>query len=128
MADTTQSPVHVKENKAFALHRDGVTSADTIADVIKARGMAMSGYEEALIEVIPSGGANPTLGVYFWSEAAGVWLQDETPQVIGPVGVDTLYHALVLVKHRRMFIAVDAIAAGPVSIRVAGHRNVIEGA
>lgn len=124
---TTQSPVNVKEQLPYALHREAVTGVDTISAVDKKRGMNMVGYQVAIIEVLPSGGADPTLGLYYWSEAAGLWLQAQTPEVIGPGGVDTPYHRLITtVRQRRIFVAVTAIAAGQVDVRIAGGRPVNE--
>lgn len=128
MADTTQSPVHVKEQVAYALHRAAVASADAAPPVAtKAQGINMNGYEEAIIEVLPvTGAGDPVVNIYWWSEAANAWIQDHTLNTFAAVGAGVPWTAVVAVKHRRMFVALTGTLTGGVNVRVAGHRNVVE--
>lgn len=131
MADTTQSPVHVKQQQAFALHRSGIASVDTLpitkAAQPKTTGINMAGYEEAIIEVLPAVGADPIVTIYWWSDAFDGWVRDHTLTTFAAVGAGVEWQAVVACKHRRMFVALTGTLTGGVDVRVAGHRNVIEG-
>lgn len=119
----TQSP---ESAPRYALHRDARTGPDTLADVPKGAGMNMEGYENAHIQVVPSGGANPNVAVYWWSEAATAWVQEHTPITRAGVGVDTPYEFTVQPRGRRMLVAFAALAAGQASVYVAGFRTVVQ--
>lgn len=126
---TTQSPSHVKDHNEITLHRAAIVAADPVlADIGKRLGMNMAGYEEAIVEIHPSGGADPAFAVFWWSEHSSTWIADQTPLVIAAAGANVRYTLTIACKHRRMFIRTTAVATpGTVDIRVAGHRNVIEG-
>jgi hypothetical protein len=131
MANTTQSPVHVREHAAYSLHRAAVASADAappvIATTTKTQGINMAGYEEAIIAVEPiTGVGNPAVSIYWWNEASQEWAQDHTLLTFAAAGAGVTWTEVIACKHRRMFVALTGTLTGGVNVRVAGHRNVVE--
>lgn len=118
MADIKGNPTLAPE---YALHREAVTAADTPPETERGHGINMASYSHAHIQVVPSGGANPSVGVQWWSEVAGEFVQEHTPISRAGVGVDTAYEFTIESRGRIMFIPVTAIAAGAVSVHVAGY-------
>jgi hypothetical protein len=116
-------------NKApvYALYRDAVAAVDVVANVPAGSGINMANYEYAHIQVVPSTLANPTVAVYWWSELGGVWVQEHTPISKAGVGVNTPYEFTVPCRGRIMLVAVSVLAAGTVSIAVAGESIVNAG-
>lgn len=129
---TSRSPSPVQGNRAadgyeaWPLHREAVAAADSLPETNKARGMNMQGYDTAIVDVIPADGANPTVDVLFWSERAGQFVREHTNLQFAGVGVDTPFQFRVEARGRIMFVAVTTIAAGTVSIGVAGARTMVE--
>lgn len=109
----------------FNTHRTNVTATDTIANVTARQGMNMEGYENAHVQVIPSGGANPTVQVYFWAPGAaagaGGWIREHTAATFAGVGADTPFGFTVAARGRKMFVAVTTLAGGSVRIDVSGY-------
>lgn len=122
-ANTTQSPENAPK---YAHHREGVSAVDVLANYTKKHGMAMDTYEWAHIQVRPQGGADPSVRVYWWSEAATAWVVDKDLPVVAGEGADTPYEFTVPCRGRRMFVAVTAIAAGTADVHVAGFRTNIQ--
>jgi hypothetical protein len=115
--EPTQSPTHAPE---YAKHRENVTTVDTLPITNPDRGMNMLGFITANIQVIPSGGANPTVQVLWWSEEAQRFVQEHTPISRAGVGADTPFEFSVNAANRRLFVAVTTLAAGAVKIMVSG--------
>jgi len=111
----------------YSIHREAVAAPDVIANVVRAHGINMSGYDEAHIQVVPSGGANPNVAVYWWSENAGVFVQEHTAIAKSGVGVNTPYEFTVKSKGRIMFVAVATIAAGVCDVLVSGFNREFPG-
>lgn len=112
-------------NKApeYAIHRENVVAVDTIANVAKGDGINCANYKYAHVQVIPklASGANPTVAVYWWSEAAGKFAQENPALTKAGVGANAPYEFTVECRGRRMFIAVSVMASGSVdSILVSG--------
>lgn len=105
----------------YALYRQGVAAVDNLTNVPKAHGMNMSTYDRAHIQVMPAGGANPTVRVYYWSEEASAFIQSTEAAVAG-VGADTPHEFTVECRGRIMFVAVTVLAGGTVDIAVSGSR------
>jgi hypothetical protein len=127
---TTQSP---ELSPDYALHRDGVAAVELDATVraagvgyTKKSGMNLASYEHAHIQVIPSGGANPDVTVWWWSEAASAWVQEHTPLTRAGVGANTPFEFTIQPRGRRFFVSVPTLAAGAVSVYVAGFRTTIQ--
>ena len=83
-------------------------------------GINMSGYKTANIQVVPSGGANPTVGVLFWSENATKFVQASTAISKAGVGANTAHEFEVDCNGRIIFVIVSSLAAGSVDILVSG--------
>lgn len=90
--------------------------------VAEEHGINMQGYENAHVSVIPSGGANPTVRVYYWDDIAEVWVQADA--AVAGAGANTAYSFTVQCRSRIMFVAVTVLATGAVAINVAGSRLV----
>lgn len=131
---TTRSPSQVSgdgtnSDEGWSLHREGVTAVDTLpltGVAAKKRGMNMQGYDTALIEVMPSGTANPTVTVLYWSQRLERFVREHTNLVFTGVGADTPFQFSVECRGRVMFVAVTTLAAGSVNIGVAGARTIIQ--
>lgn len=113
-------------NKApeYAVHRENITAVDTIANFKRGDGINMANYKYAHIQVIPkpASGANPTVAVYWWSEAAGKFAQENPALTKAGVGANAPYEFTVECGGRRMFIAVTVLAVGEVeNILVSGY-------
>lgn len=109
----------------YIQHRSGVTATDTLPITNRRRGANIGGYKTALLHVVPSGGANPTVQVLYWSEAASAFVRGHTATAFAGVGADTPFVAPVDVHGQTIFVAVTTLAAGSVDIYVsAGPENV----
>lgn len=108
-----------QEAPTYALHREAIEAPDsTLPDDVHALNLA--GYELAHVQVIPSGGADPSIEVMFWSDGAGTFISAAPKLATAGQGVDTPYEVTVSVAGRRMFVAITDIAAGSCDIHVAG--------
>ncbi|MDX1390317.1 MAG: hypothetical protein R3344_14095 [Acidobacteriota bacterium] len=107
-----------REAPFYSAHRLGVDAVDSLPESAEARGINMADNRYANIQVVPTGGANPTVAVLWWSEAAGVFVQEHTPITRAGVGADTPFEFTVEAHGRTMFVAVTALAAGAVDILV----------
>lgn len=110
----------------YVKHRTAVAAADTLATVTKDKGVNASGYKDAHIQVVPSGGANPTVAIGWWSEGAGKFvLENPTIEKAG-AGVDASYEFTIQPKGRIFFVQVKTIAAGACDVYVSGFdQNVL---
>lgn len=111
----------------YAHHRAAVTAPDVIANVTRPQGINCSNYQSAHIQVAPSGGANPDVAVYWWSDEAGVFIQEHTPIAKPGVGANTGYEFTVDCRGRVMFVAITAIAAGECDVYVSGFKLINAG-
>jgi hypothetical protein len=115
------SPILAPE---YALHRKDVAAVQNpaaLAAVPKTSGMNFRDRDVALVQVVPSGGANPTVQVMYWSEAAGQFVNEHTPIVKTGVGANTPYEFEVAARGRILYVGVTAIAAGVVDVHMAGY-------
>lgn len=118
MADIRRSP---EKAPGYARHRDAVSAVDALATVPQEHGINMDGHEWANIQIVPEGGANPTVAVSWWSAAAGVFIQEHVPISKAGVGVNVPFEFSIPANGRIMFVAVTAITAGTTSVYVSGH-------
>lgn len=116
---TTQSIKHAPE---YVAHREGLTAPDAAPpQTNKTLGMATDGYLAAHIQVLPSGGANPSVQVQVWSEALGQFITPvDTDFAQTGAGADTPYEFTIFCRSRRIWVRATALAAGSVDIYVAG--------
>ena len=89
----------------------------------KRHGINMAHYRCSHIQVVPSGGANPTVVVEWWSEAAGKFVTEHTAISKAGIGINVPYEFTVEPRGRIMSVRVPAgCAAGhTVDIYVAGY-------
>jgi hypothetical protein len=113
--ETTRNPLQSPE---YACHRIVKDAADTLPETDKARGINMRAALRALVQVVPAGGANPTVAVLWWSEEAGRFIQEHTPITYAGVGANTPYEFSLDSYGRIMFVAVTAGVAATQSVRV----------
>lgn len=105
----------------YAPHRRGVAAVDTPPETEKSHGINGGHYRTAHVQVIPTGGANPTVEVYWWSETAGEFVQEHTPLQFAGVGADTGFEFTIECRGRIFVVLVTTLAAGSVDIDVAGY-------
>lgn len=113
--ETTRNPQEAPE---YSCHRIVTGAADTLPETTKENGINMRAALRGLIQVVPSGGANPTVAVLWWSEEAGRFVQEHTPITKAGVGVNTPYEFAVDANGRIMFVAVTSGIAGGQTVRV----------
>jgi hypothetical protein len=117
--ETTRNP---SQSPEYSCHRIVKNAADSLPETNTARGINMRAALRALIQVVPSGGANPTITVQWWSEEAGKFVQEHTAITKAGVGINTPYEFALDCNGRIMFVAVTSgiAAAQEVRIMVAG--------
>ena len=118
MADISANP---KLAPDYALHRSAVTSADSLPETERGHGINMASHTTAHIQVVPSGGADPSVEVLWWSEVAQEFVQEHISIERVGVGVDRPYEFDVDSRGRIMFVAITTIAAGAVDVHVSGY-------
>lgn len=96
----------------YALHRVVKEAVEVGPFNIEAHGVNMANDAEALIQVIPTGGSNPTIDVLFWSPGAnggnGGFINEHAAIQFAGVGVNVPYEARVQCRGRKMLVAVTA--------------------
>lgn len=118
---TLQTYGNPKQAPEYARHRTGVTALDGAAAIAdRGRGINMAHQTHAHIQVVPSGAANPTIEVLWWSEEASQFIPEHTPLVKAGVGVAKPYEFTVEARGRILFVKVTAGAVGSVEILVSG--------
>jgi hypothetical protein len=111
-------PKSIKRSPNYALYRDGVDATDSdFTDVDL--GINTSYFKTALVQVVPSGGADPTVEVMWWSEEAESFVKEHVALTKAGIGANTPFEFSVSCYSRIMFVAVT-ITAGSVKILVAG--------
>lgn len=117
---TTQSLSHAPE---YVTHREGVTAPDAAPSLLtdQKQGINSAAYLSALVQVIPTGGANPSVQILTWSDAAGKFIVQNPDLVRTGAGADVPYEFQFECRSRRFFVRVTAIAAGSCDVYVAGH-------
>jgi hypothetical protein len=113
MQNTTQAPYS-------KLYRT-VVANDVLPVTDKKQGLNCGQYNRLSVEVIPSGGDNPTVAVLIWSEEAGAFIALNPAFTKAGVGVDTPYAFTFDCDGRIVFIAVTAGGgAGETKIATSG--------
>jgi hypothetical protein len=109
----------------YTEHRKDVSAADTVFNDEKL-GINMKDYEKAHIQVVPAGGADPSVTIRYWSPAKGAYIDEQTPITKAGVGVNVAYEFTVDCYGRKMFVEVSTIAAGTADVYVAGFGRLLE--
>lgn len=107
----------------YSIHRNGITAADGAASTNERDGESFAGYDLGIVQIIPSGGANPTVELMVWSEAAGKFISANPAASKTGLGADTPYEFTFTAAGRKFWVMVTALAAGSVDVYVAGHRT-----
>jgi hypothetical protein len=113
--ETTRNPSEAPE---YSCHRIVKNAADPALQTTKELGINMRGALRALIQVVPSGGANPNVAVSWWSEEAGKFVQEHTPITKAGVGINTPYEFAVDANGRIMLVTITAGIAASQEVRV----------
>jgi hypothetical protein len=103
-----------------------VTAADGATITDRKVGCNTSGFTHAHVQVVPSGGANPTAEILWWSEEAGQFVSEHVAISKAGVGADTPFEFTVDCQGRILFVKLTSISAGSVEVMIAGfHTNAI---
>jgi hypothetical protein len=97
----------------YALHR--IVKEANDGATISEHGWAMNAatFKQVAIQVVPSGTANPSIEVLFWSVEAAKFISAHVPIVYAGKGADVPYEAVVDAQGREIFVTVTAgMAAG----------------
>lgn len=115
---TTRSPILAPE---YAHYRE-VSANDTLPVTQREASINMGSYSQAHVQVVPSGGDNPTVQVLFWSDGASAFIPDHTPIEYAGKGVNTAYEFTVQCLGREMLVAVTGGGGtGKTDVYVAGY-------
>jgi hypothetical protein len=121
MAYATSSPQLAPK---YVLHRQDIGAPDAASITNSKKGMNMSCYEYAHIQVVPKAGVNPDVAVLWWSDAAGKFVREHTAIAKSGVGAGVAYEFTVEPRGRIMFVAITAVITDTVSVYVSGF-NVV---
>ncbi len=105
----------------YGHHRMAVATADVLANVKKAHGMNMGGYRLANVQIAPGASGNPTVDVYFWSEALSLFVQEHTPLTFAAVGVGIGWEATIECNGRRIFVGLTGTLTSGVDVYISGY-------
>ena len=105
----------------YGLHREGISALDASNETNKKAGVNFAGQDQAFFQVIPSGGANPTVEVLVWSEAAGEFIQANAPATFTGLGADRAYEFTVSALGRILWVKVTGGTTGNVDIYASGR-------
>lgn len=112
MPDHKVSPPMAPE---YGLYRE-VVAVDSLPVTTKKAGLHCGGLYRVMFQVVPSGGANPTVALMYWSEGAGKFIPEHSPITKAGIGADTPFEFAVDANGRTLFLAVTTLAAGKVDI------------
>lgn len=115
------SPKHASEFTTFRtiVADDSSNGAPTSAGV----GINMAEYRSCIIDVAVTT-QNPVVGIRFWSEAAGKFVDESTALTIAAKGAGVSYQTRVECLGRVMWVYCSGgVSGGTVVISVAGYRG-----
>lgn len=114
------SSVHIAPK--YTILRDAVNAVDISNPTSLTAGLNFAGYDKALFQVIPSGGANPSIEVLSWSEDAGVFISENPLFTASGLGVNIPYGFTMSAYGRVLWVKITTLAAGLVNVLAAGRR------
>ena len=101
------------------LHREVAVNDPAPAVTDKDLGVNFKGFEKGIIEVLPSGGANPVIDLLFWMEEAGGFIGEHTPIQFSAPGADTPYSSTFDAMGRIVFAkVVSGITVGDDLVKI----------
>jgi len=106
----------------FVLHREGVTASDPLPAALtnQARGVHCDGYISAILQVVPTGGANPAVEILSWCDAAGQFIPSHTPATFTAAGANTPWETIIACRSRIIMARLTGVVAGSVDVWIAG--------
>lgn len=108
-------------HRTFKKFRENIIAVDVSVPTEKSAGLNFAGYDIAMFQVIPSGGANPNIEVLSWSPTAGTFISANPVAVKAGAGVDVPYEFTVSAYGRTFWVMVTGGAIGSVQIDAAGR-------
>jgi len=117
---TTRSIQHAPD---YSAHREAVAGADGLPATLtnKTVGMNCHGYLSSLVQIVPSGGSNPTVELLTWSDAAGHFIPQVPAAIFAAPGADLPFEITVECRSRIIFVRFTINAAGVADAYIAGH-------
>jgi hypothetical protein len=112
----------VKNSPKYTLVRT-VTAADSAPSDNDRDAVSFDGFDIGLFQIVPSGGANPSVELMAWCDAAGAFISANTKAEYTGMGANVPYEFTVSAAGRKFWVNVTALAAGTVQIYAAGHRT-----
>lgn len=100
-----------------------VTAVDVPANLTRKHGVNAGMYRFAHVQVIPSGGGNPTVEIMWWSEAAAKFVKEHVALVKAGIGVNTPFEFSIEPRGRIFAVVVTVLAAGQADIYVSGFQH-----
>ena len=91
----------------YKLYRT-VLANDSLPKTVKDSFENSAGYRFANIQIVPSGGDNPTVQVLWWSEDGTKFIQEHTPISKAGLGANTSYEFTIECLGRLFFVAVTS--------------------
>ena len=113
----------VKDSPKYSTHREAVTAVDASPSTKQAEGINYQGYDYALFQVIPTGGANPSIELMEWSDEANSFISANPKFELTGLGIDTPYSFTSLALGRILWVRVSALLAGSVNIVYSGKMS-----
>lgn len=108
-----------KHSPIFTVHRN-IVAIDTGTIITRNWGMAMAGFEKAIIKVVPTATANVDIEAMFWSESASKFISASTPLAATGLGAGIGYDYVIDVNGRRLFVYVTGTIGTGVQIEISG--------
>lgn len=107
----------------FTKVRDAIDAVDASNPTNENVGVNFAGYDIAMFNIIPSGGANPSVEILVWSPTAGKYISASPAITHAGAGADTSYSITEFAYGRNLFVKITALAAGSVHIEAKGRRT-----
>lgn len=101
-------------------YREGIAATDTLPEAKQTAGVNCGGYRKLIVNVIPTGGANPTITMLVWSDKAAAFVATLPASTFAGPGADTPFSFVFDAEGRVCYPAVTTLSAGEVAMEVAG--------
>ena len=106
----------------MTLWKEGLAAAEALPLAQpQTAGINCGNYNKILVNVIPSGGANPTITALVWSDKANAFIQMVPAATFAGPGANTPFSFVFEAQGRIVYLAVTTLAAGAVAIEAALH-------
>lgn len=107
----------------YEQHRTVVSAVDSAAPTNKNEGVNFAGFDTALIQVVPTGTADPSVEVMIWSEAAQSFISSAPKLEFSGLGADKAYEISVPAHGRILWVGVTALTIGSLTLHVSGRQT-----